>query len=164
MRREQVPGLALVVIGGTLLVLLQVGSPTEIVITLIGAALLVVYAATRVYGFLIGGAALTGLGLGLVVDVVAPGGGAPLLGLAGGGGLIALIDRFATGGRPAWWWPLVPAAVLAVIGLAQLFGAAGWLTRWWPLSLILAGGWLFVRRWRTERALRRARNGGQDAT
>ena len=151
MRREQVPGIALVVIGATLLLLLQIGAPGEVVVALVGAALLVVYAATRVYGFLVPGGIVTGLGVGLVVEPVLGRPGAPLLGLAGGFALVALIDRLSAGRRPGGWWPLVPGGVLAAIGLAQAIGDVAWLARWWPVALIAWGVVLLVRRLRAAR-------------
>ena len=149
-RREQVPGLALVIIGATLLVLLQLGATGEVVVALVGAAFLVVYAATRSYGFLVPGGILTGLGIGLVLESILALGGGVLLSLAAGFAFVALLDRIAGGRREGGWWPLIPAGILAVTGLTQVLGGWEILRQWWPLALIAVGVAGFVRAYRRD--------------
>lgn len=151
MRREQVPGLALVIIGATLLALLQLGATGEVVVALVGAAFLVVYATTRLYGFLVPGGVLTGLGVGLVLESTLDVRGGVLLSLAAGFGFVALLDRLAGGRRDGGWWPLIPAGILVVIGLSQVLGGWEALQRWWPLALVAVGVVSLVRAYRAER-------------
>ena len=150
MRREQVPGLALVIIGASLLVLLQLGATGEVVVAIVGAAFLVVYAATRYYGFLVPGGILTGLGVGLVLESTLDIQGGVLLSLAGGFAFVALLDRLAGGRREGGWWPFIPAGILVVIGLSQVAGGWEVLQLWWPVALIAVGVVGLIRAYRSE--------------
>lgn len=151
MRRQRVAGLVLVVAGVALLAVFRLDMATAIAPALTGAVLLIVYVATRVYGFLVPGSVLTGLGIGVMVDTMVETAGFLPLGLGAGFLFVALLDRLAGGGRPGGWWPLVPGGLLVLVGAAQLLEAAGMLAvaaTWWPAALIVGGLWRIVRHWR----------------
>lgn len=101
----------------------------------------------RIYGLVIPGCLLTGLGLGVIFTDLT-GGASVLWGLAFGFAAIALLGRVLWGVRHPW--PLIPAVILFAVGglvlIAALPGllAAGML--WLPLVLIGAGVVLGLRR------------------
>jgi len=100
-------------------------------VALIGAAFLAAYAIWRVYGLLIPGGILLGLGAGFASMYV--------------------IDALVRGPRDARWWPLVPGASLAAIGAgvaAERMPELADLLRLWPLLLVALGAWLLVARTR----------------
>lgn len=145
---DVVAGAVLVVIGVALLATTALGLGGELVVALIGICLLAAYAVTRRYGLLVPGGILTGLGLGIALEVPATRGFAPVLGLGLGFLAIYVVDRLATGAA-ARWWPLVPGGVLLAVGAAdarQAGGPIGDVARWWPLLLVIAGALLLVQR------------------
>jgi len=148
-RRGSVAGVVLIVLGVLFLLGQWTGVGGEGLVALIGAAFLAAYALTRNYGLLVPGGIMTGLGVGIIYQDRLDGEGTPvLLGLGLGFAAIYLVDRAvrrAAGG----WWPLVPGAVLTLIGLLQAgnqSGLQGALGRWWPLALVLLGLYLIFRR------------------
>lgn len=75
-------------------------------------------------------------------------GGVIMLSLGGGFLLVTLLTAFL---RKVHWWALIPAAVLAVIGLGLVGESAGWevmrtLGTAWPIALIVVGVFLIL--WR----------------
>jgi hypothetical protein len=123
-------------------------------LALIVAGLLFVGAgiATREYGWFIPGGVLNGIGLGATLsesgllrgDIAE--GGLFLLAFGLGWASITLFTRLFA--RHTLRWPLIPAAVMGLIGTPLLFGAAGEailetvmgaLSVAWPLALVLAG-------------------------
>ncbi|WP_026370070.1 hypothetical protein [Kallotenue papyrolyticum] len=101
----------------------------------------------RIYGLVIPGCILAGLGLGVIFTNLTAG-ASVLWGLALGFAAIALLGRVLWGVRHTW--PLIPAVILGAVGtlvvvatLPTLF-AAGML--WVPLLLIGAGLVLGLRR------------------
>ena len=110
--------LGLILFGGQLLP----GVFGSVTLLVIGIAFVAAYFYTRVYGMLIPGGILVGLGVGDLLSVLS--GIVPLLkvdlgaaGLGFGFILIYLIDRTVRG--QTHWWPLVPGGILLVIGLLQ---------------------------------------------
>jgi hypothetical protein len=148
---DRLLGLVLIAIGAGLFVILQTGVGAEATVALIGGVLLIAYGVTRVYGFLVPGGILTGLGTGIVLQTRGAPDATVVLGLGAGFLAIAAIDVLVNGFAPARLWPLIPGGVLTLVGLAALPGAQTVL-RLWPLVLIAAGGWLILGRRSTRQA------------
>lgn len=116
---------------------------------LVGAAFLLAYfLGSRKVGFLIPGGIVSGLGLGTLLSQFAPGGpgresgGITLLGLGLGFGSIWLFERHHQ-------WSLLTGVILGLIGafvFATELGEFRDVSRWWPVVLVLIGGWLLFRR------------------
>jgi len=108
----------------------------------IGLALLAVFVIRREYGFLVPGSILTGVGIGIALDVAATGvaeSGVMMLSLAGGFlGIWVLGSVYRL--PQNHWWPLIPGGILTLIGLVQLTRAEveGALSLW-PVILIIVG-------------------------
>lgn len=147
-RRRPVTGVVLVVLGVLLLAAQWLRIGAEGTVALVGVALLTAYALTGQYGFLVPGAILTGLGVGIVVEQrTQAGGAAVLLGLGLGFVGITAVSRLR-GRMPADWWPLIPGGILTALGLLLAAGQTGWLQalgRWWPVVLIALGLYIIVR-------------------
>lgn len=120
-------------------------------LSLLGALFLVWGIVSRNVGPLIPGGILSGLGLGIILleTVAWPAtvdeGGIFMLAFAAGWGLITVLTAVFT--PKVHWWPLIPGAIMAIIGLAVLFGglfmqALNLMGILWPLLLILLG--LFI--------------------
>jgi hypothetical protein len=150
MERNWLAGAILIVLGLLLLAGTLFGVGGEAVVLAIGLVFLVAYAARRNYGFLVPAGVLTGLGAGIVVQdrVAATHGGEVVLGLGLGFLAIYAIDS-AVGGRPSpQIWPLFPGGILTIVGvLNELQGTqfGDWLTRYWPVVLVLIGVALLAR-------------------
>lgn len=111
---------------------------------------------TRTFGLVIPGGILGGIGLGIVLlegplaGLSEPAQGAIfLLAFAAGWLLIALLSTMTTSGFQ--WWPLIPAAVLGLIGGLLVAGEAGLqvlkvIGFAWPVALIAAGAWIVLRK------------------
>lgn len=117
----------------------------------IGLVFLVAYAATRKYGFLVPGGILTGVGAGVLAESlygVTQSGTFVVIG--GGIGFLAIyVLDLIVSGDGARWWPVVPGALMVLIGTTMLSGNQE-LTRqlglWSPALLVLLGVWILVRR------------------
>lgn len=154
-RREQWVGGAVLIVIGAGILLGQLFTDAEQYILLgIGVLLLVLFAISRNPGTLIGGGIVTGLGVGIVIAANTSGdiaGAAVLFGLGFGFigvWLVGTLMRI----QETTVWPLIPGAILVVIGFVVLAGpemaeALSWL---WPLLLIGLGvvviGGAFLRR------------------
>jgi len=131
---------------------------------ILGLAFIAVGLYTREAGWLIPGGILTGLAAGFAF-LIGPlsgyvgdeaGAGVFMLGLAGGFALITILTVLFT--REHFWWALIPAAVLALVGLAVGYGgvfwrALTWLQWLWPVTLIVLGGLILWRMWRPKTAV-----------
>jgi hypothetical protein len=105
----------------------------------IGLGFLTWWAFSGSYGLLVPAGVLTGLGVGLMLDHVAFYGNPVALGLGVGFLAIYAFDALRRQ-RSSSWWPLVPGAVLVVVGLLQ--NTSGWDSLGelgWPLFLIVIG-------------------------
>jgi hypothetical protein len=143
-RRDQwVGGAVLITIGVALLLGQYVGDAGRFIVLGIGVVLLVLFAISRNPGALIGGGIMTGLGIGILLTTELEGeaaGSAVVLGLGGGFlgvWLLGLLFRI----EETRIWPLIPGAILTVIGLAILLGTEALETvEWvWPALLIGLG-------------------------
>jgi len=133
-------GAVLVVIGAVLLA----GRVSDVVAAggsalWIGLGFLTWWVFSGNYGLLLPAGVLTGLGLGLMLDHVEFYGNPVALGLGTGFLAIYALDALRRQLRSSWW-PLVPGAVLVVVGLLQ--NTSGWDSLGelgWPLLLIVVG-------------------------
>jgi hypothetical protein len=128
----------------------------QVFLLLLGSLFLIWGIGTRNVGLVVPGGVLSGLGtgvyliggpLGYLGDPAS--GGVIVLSLAAGFVLIALLSSAI--GRRIYWWPLIPATVLAFVGATLLGGEAGlemlvWFGRVWPVALIGVGAYLLLRR------------------
>jgi hypothetical protein len=143
-RRDQwVGGAVLITIGVALLLGQLVGDAEQFVLLGIGLVLLLLFAVSRNPGTLIGGGIVTGLGAGVLVAANTEGeiaGAAVLFGLGFGFlgvWLVGTLMRI----EETKIWPLIPGAILIVVGIVVLAGteAARTLERLWPVALIGVG-------------------------
>jgi len=146
MATNRVLGLLLIGLGGVLLLAVTTDIGGEVVVGFVGLAFLVAYAIQRTYGFLIPGCILTGLGAGLVLESVGVGGDVAPFGLGAGFVAIAVVDRLASPGRSAWWWPLIPGGVLLVSSAGSVTGVPDLGRYLVPAVLIVIGAALLLRR------------------
>ena len=135
------------VVGGVVLILLGLGFyfadvfrqlDGGVFLGALGTAFLVAYLLRRRYPLLVPAGVLLGLAAGsLLDDLLAGGVQGELLGLAAGFLAIFLVHLVVSGQQR--WWPVAPAAVLALLAFP---GGQRWLVRLvedWPLVLILVG-------------------------
>ena len=146
-RRSQIAsGVALVVIGLVALALQYFSGPGRaIVLLLAGGSFIATYFYSEIYGLLIPGGILSGLGMGILGEWW----GASLrdpnaVGLGIGFVAIYVIERVYR--HRAHWWPLIPGVVLIGTGLGARFGDVGHiLWRWAPGILVVLGIVIVVR-------------------
>jgi hypothetical protein len=151
--RNLAPGLVLIGLGVLFGIVQLTGVGGEAVVVVIGGGLLIGYAVTRHYGYLVPGGILTGLGLGIIWQalVLSDAGGAVLVGLGGGFLSIYLVDAFVRRDH-ALWWPIIPGGITLTIGLLLETGREGTLAGaapLWPIALVVIGGALLLRQVRT---------------
>ncbi len=132
----------------------------------LGAAFIIVGILTRAAGWFIPGGILTGIGAGIALTDgplahmlpanLLPGdeGGLFMLAFAGGWFLITVLTALFT--DETQWWPLIPGAIMALIGLAAGFGSIfatmlKLLGDIWPVALILAGLYILLAGRRSRR-------------
>lgn len=157
-RNRSAAGIALIAIG--LLVLVgQLTAWTNMVWLVLPALGLIFLAwglVTRNFGLMVPGCILGGLGLGLFTmigplsDTLAwaqP--SVFLFCFAAGFALISLFSLFMD--DHFHWWPLIPAAIIALVGVALITGGFGLdllklMSLAWPLLLIGLGIWVLLRR------------------
>ncbi len=142
--RPWIAGAVLIALGIVLLAV-QLFQPRDsdwIVLGSISVLLLAFYAATRKDGFLVPGAIVGGLAIGLGLEDLGYGmnGAAVVLGLAAGFLAIYVVDTLF--GAHPHWWPVIPGGILAVVGGTQAIGgteAEAFVAQWWPVALIVVG-------------------------
>jgi hypothetical protein len=145
-------GIALIVIGGLLLVAQFVPDVSRYIPLAIGLGLAALFVAKRDYGLLIAAGVVTGVGVGIVIASTAPGdlAGAGFLLALGSGFLAIWAVSYALRMRERHWWPLVPGLILVTIGAALAAGGGALaLLNYWPVILI-AIGLLLLGRWFLE--------------
>lgn len=154
-RRDQwVGGAVLIVIGAGILLGQLFGDAEQYILLGIGVLLLVLFAVSRNPGTLIGGGIVTGLGVGVVIAASTTGdiaGAAVLFGLGLGFVGVWLVGTLMRIPETTVW-PLIPGAILVVIGFVVLAGPemAETFEMLWPVLLIGLGvvviGAAFLRR------------------
>ena len=143
-RNDQwVGGAILIAVGAALLLGQLVGETGQFVLFGIGLVLIVLFAVSRNPGALIGGGIVTGLGAGVLVAASTDGdiaGAAVLFGLGFGFITVWLIGTLMRIDETSFW-PLIPGAILVVVGTVVLAGTeeARTLEVLWPVSLIALG-------------------------
>jgi hypothetical protein len=105
---------------------------------LIGGAFMAAYLAKKEFGYLIPACILLGLGAGSIGEGSFLSFGSPTrLGL--GFGFVGIFVIALLYERKNHWWPLIPGAVLILLGLDRTREVFGFLYRNWPLALVLVG-------------------------
>jgi len=143
-RNDQwIAGAVLIAIGAALLLGQLVGDTGQFITLGIGLFLLVLFAVTRHPGALIGGGIVTGIGVGVLVAANTEGdvaGAAVLFGLGFGFIGVWLIGTLLRI-KEISFWPLIPGAILVVVGIVVLAGseAAKTFQLLWPVLLIGLG-------------------------
>lgn len=150
------PGAALISIGilslaGQFLDIEWIG---QFFLLALGAIFLVWGLLSRTFGFIIPGSILAGLGMGVYL-VSGPLSTVPeltmpailLLSFAGGWVLMSLLSLLTSDGFQGW--PLIPAAIMSLIGAAFLAGeealkTLSYVGQAWPLILIVIGLYLIL--------------------
>lgn len=105
-------------------------------------------------GLMIPGGILAGIGLGALAvesplaNLVEDDGGLFMLFFASGWVLITLFTAVFT--KETHWWPLIPASIMALIGLAITFGGLMMtiltlVSKGWPLILIVIGVYILLK-------------------
>jgi hypothetical protein len=147
-RGAAVVGTILIVVGLGLTVLQLTDAELEepFVLVTIGAAFLAAYVWTRLYGLLIPGMLMAGLGGAQAVDLLAPlAPEAGLLGLGAGFVLIYLADAVIAR-RTDRWWPLIPGGILLALALLEAMrGLRDAVTMYWPLLVVAAGAVILLK-------------------
>lgn|GEM_PF-4498211 len=148
---EQVVAYLFILLGVFFLLATQFPLGGSLVLFAIGLAFLVARFTTGHYGFAVPAGILIGLGAFVALNDAGVlrgdnGGWATLL--LGAGFLLV----YPLGGRFDQVWPIIPAAILMVIGVSLLgapvlapLATLAWLGYYWPLGLIAIGLWLLVR-------------------
>jgi hypothetical protein len=134
-------GIILILIGAGLLAGQLVPDIERYAPLVVGLGLLIIFLFTRNAGALIGGCIVTGIGVGLLMDIQFPssdGSWVPLclglgfLGIWIFGGLLRMPE--------ARFWPLVPGGILTFVGVAALGGLSSEIAQYvWPVLLIGIG-------------------------
>jgi hypothetical protein len=115
------------------------------IVALIGVVFLGAFAYTRLYGYLVPGSIMTGLGLGIVASQAIKfasdegEGGAVVLGLGVGFLGIWAIGTLVNVAQHHWW-PLIPGGILAAVGTALLIGGGAIeALDYWGIILVAIG-------------------------
>jgi len=114
--------------------------------------LLGLFAVTRAYGVLIPAGIVTGVGTGIVLAARTSGeaSGSVFMLSLGAGFLAVWVLGVLFRVRENHWWPLIPGGILTLSGVALAGSGTAHallelLGNWWPLILIVLGGWLVIR-------------------
>jgi len=133
-------GAVLILLGIGILALQYLEGLSEAVFFFVlGAAFTAGYIYVRAYWMLIPGCILMGLGLGSVGEGLFTSFDEIFLVGLGVGFIAIYVIQFIFEGR-AFWWPLIPGAVLILIGIIESFEDLGrFLALAWPALLVLLG-------------------------
>jgi hypothetical protein len=154
-----VGGLVLVLIGGSALLSELYPTVDRYIPLVIGIGLLALFGLGRWFLALVGGAIMSGLGIGLalagLVRAANLDGAFAVLGLAGGFLGIWLISSLLSL-REAHWWPLVPGSILLMVGGGLIVESSGKLLASWllPLAILAIGVLVMVIGFIRQRRLR----------
>jgi len=142
--RKMTAGAALIAMGLALYVLQRVeGLNAGAIFFVMGGLFLAGYLYRQEYGLLIPAGILLGLGAGKVFEDSLFAFGEPtLLGL--GCGFISIYFIALLYERRSKWWPLIPGAVLLMLGFPETQGVVEWLFMNWPLVLVIIGFLIFI--------------------
>jgi hypothetical protein len=130
-RRQVYSGLALIALGLALYAVQRVeGLGRSAIFFLVGGAFLAAYLYRRDFGLLIPAGLIGGIGAGMLEPVPM------LVGIGGGFVAITIIALFYE--RRFEGWPLIPGAILILVGLREMEIVA-YLVDHWPLLLVIVG-------------------------
>jgi hypothetical protein len=130
-RRQVYSGLALIALGLALYAVQRVeGLGRSAVFFLVGGAFLAAYLYRREFGLLIPAGLIGGIGAGMLEPV-------PML-VGVGGGFLAITIIALLYERRFEGWPLIPGAILIVVGLREM-KILTYFVDHWPLLLVIAG-------------------------
>jgi hypothetical protein len=154
--RPWVPGAILIGIGTIFFAAQWFEAQGAFVLGAVAFVFLAISAATRQIGFLIPGAIIGGLALGVGLEEAGyeMNGAAVVLGLAAG--FLSIFVANVLTRAPVYWWPLIPGGILAIVGGSNAVGgtdADRFVALAWPLVLIAVG--LLVLYGSTREALRK---------
>ena len=141
-------GLALIVLGGVLLLLerLDSGAHVHLLFVLLGGIFVAGYLYKRAFGLLIPGALLLGIGGGLAFEDLHSGpfvdGENVALGLGLGFVLIYVVSLLYE--RQNRWWPLIPGGFLVIASLPDFVWVDDVLD-FWPVAVMAVGVLLLFR-------------------
>ncbi|MET1231706.1 MAG: hypothetical protein ABWY52_02500 [Candidatus Limnocylindrales bacterium] len=135
-------GIILILIGAALLANQFIPDIGRYAPLVVGLGLLIIFIFTRNAGALIGGAIVTGIAVGLLMDEQFPPSegtswiplclGLGFLGIWVFGGLLRMPE--------ARFWPLIPGGILTFVGIAALGGLSSLVGQYvWPIVLIFIG-------------------------
>ena len=154
---RSVAGLVLIAIGVIIVISRLVPGTGEYVLLAVGLTCLVAFVLTREYGWAVAAGIITGLGAGVILSAqfTDPNDGMVfMLSLAGGFVAVWVLGFFADPPeRNAW--PLIPAAILAAVGISIMTDSPGmidWLIIAVAIVLVLAG----LRAFRADRSAEKA--------
>lgn len=159
-RRTSNPGVyvgaAILILVGLFALMANLGGPRlgeDAIPLVIGIAFMVAYAFTRRYGYLVPGGIVTGVGGGIwIASLVGASDKGPYAVIGGGLGFLSIyVLDAARSGLAARWWPIVPGALMLLVGAGTAAQSQGWaqqLGTWSPLLLIALGLWIIIARGR----------------
>jgi hypothetical protein len=149
-------GAALLILIGLFALMANLGGPRigeEAIPFAIGIAFMVAYAITLRYGYLVPGGILTGVGGGIwIASLLGVSDQGPYAVIGGGLGFLSIyVLDVARSGLAARWWPIVPGALMVLIGAGTAAQNQGWAQQvgtWAPVLLIALGLWIIIARGR----------------
>lgn len=149
--RRTIAGLVLVLLGLAALASEWLRLTDAVVLASIAIVLLVAYALSQRYGFLVPGMILAfgSIGVGLQDAGYDPSGGLVAIAFASGFLGVYVVDVFVHDGSR--WWPLIPGTILALIGtnaMVENAGGSDIVARLWPIVLVIAGLVVLFAAWR----------------
>lgn len=140
--RRFVAGAILVTLGLAFLAAEWFALTDAVVIGAIAAVLLVAYALTRAYGYLVAGMILAGAAVGTGVQDYGYDESGGLVAVFVGAGFLGIYVLDLAARHGSRWWPLIPGTILVLFGASVATAgtaAAELIERLWPLGLVLAG-------------------------
>jgi len=111
----------------------------EAIMLIIGSAFLVAYFYQKAYGLLIPAGVLLGLGVGNLLQQQHLWWTSEGIQLGLGVGFVAIYVIAKLYQRQSHWWPLIPGAILILIGVPKTARIFGFLFDNWPLILVAIG-------------------------
>lgn len=149
MKNKLFLGLILILLGLFFLLKTQISDHFSLFILLVGVFFLVLYLITKVYGLLIPGGILTGLGFGLIYQDK---NNALFFIFLGLGFILIYILGLIRGKSPLW--PVIPGGILLGIGIYEELLARGVIpynfikkfSPYWPVILIIIGLYLIFKK------------------
>jgi hypothetical protein len=130
-RRQVYSGLALIALGLALWAVQRVeGLGRSAIFFLVGGAFMAAYFYRREFGLLVPAGLICGIGAGMLDSV-------PML-VGIGGGFVAITAVSLAYERRFEGWPLIPGAILILVGLREMQVLEYFFDNW-PLLLVIAG-------------------------